>query len=265
MSDTLDIAAWAASLNIRHTTARIRRPLTVTPVVTDVGVAQLQVDGDCEARCNRGFTFELGDDGNTYARPCPSCTQTTEHARRFNAAALPGWAHQVRGAWSGERTWPQVEALARHLVSGEQIARVYYGDPGRGKSYLAAALALLCIEAGVPTRWVTWPDLLSSLKDQLRDDKPLRTIIEPISRAELLVVDEVKGIATPFSSDVAELLIGRRAELGRRILITANLDDGQLWEYLGDRVRSRLTMAGKTMEITGEDRRAAPCSTTLSN
>ena len=46
----------------------------------------------------------------------------------------------------------------------------------------------------------------------MRDDKPIRAILEPINRVELLVVDEVKGNATPFSSEVAELLIGRRAE-----------------------------------------------------
>lgn len=256
MSEAIDIEAWAAEFVAGLRADRVYRPLTVTPGVVGDRFAGLHVDGDCPDRCRGGFTFIVDLQGYERSHPCPRCTPTYQHARRFNAAMLPLWAHRVRRDWSGERSWSQVEALAKLVRSGEQTARVYFGDPGRGKSFLACAIALECIASGMSTRWVRWPDLLASLKDQLSDDKPLRTILEPIDRVELLVVDEVKGVSTAFSSDVAELLIGRRAELGRRVVITANLDEGQLWAYLGDRVRSRLTQAGKVMAITGEDRRA---------
>lgn len=259
MNDVFDIEAWKAEFLASIPTdrePRVYRPLTTTPGFTDAGHAGLHVDGDCPERCHGGFTFGFDLQGYERSYPCPNCTPAYQHARRFNAAMLPVWAHRVRRDWSGERTWPQVETVAKAIRTGNDNARVYFGDPGRGKSFLACAIALECIAAGMSTRWVTWPDLLSSLKDQMRDDKPLRQIIEPINRAELLVVDEVKGIATPFSSEVAELLIGRRAELGRKVVITGNLDEPQLWAYLGDRVRSRLTQAGKTLEITGDDRRA---------
>ena len=256
MSEDFNIEAWGAEFIASLRADRVYRPLTVTAGITDAGCAGLHVDGDCPDRCRAGFTFGLDAQGYERSYPCPRCTPTYQHARRFNAAMLPVWAHRVRRDWSGERTWAQVETVAKAIRTGNDNARVYFGDPGRGKSFLACAIALECIAAGMSTRWVTWPDLLSSLKDQMRDDKPIRAILEPINRVELLVVDEVKGIATPFSSEVAELLIGRRAELGRKVVITGNLDEPQLWAYLGDRVRSRLTQAGKTLEITGDDRRA---------
>ena len=139
---------------------------------------------------------------------------------------MPVWAHPGAARLEtangrGRRS----RRLRRPSRTSNDNARVYFGDPGRGKSFLACAIALGASPPGMSVRWITWPDLLSSLKDQMRDDKPLRAILEPINRVELLVVDEVKGIATPFSSEVAELLIGRRAELGRKVVITANLDE----------------------------------------
>ena len=259
MSETFDIESWKteflASIPADRE-PRVYRPLTTSPGFTDAGFAGLHVDGDCPERCRSGSIFVVDLQGYERAHNCPRCTPIHQHARRFNAAGLPVWAHRVKRDWSGDRTWSQIEALANGIRSGAQGARVYFGDPGRGKSFLACAIALECIAAGVTTKWITWPDLLSSLKDQMRDDKPLRAILEPLSRFELLVIDEVKGIATPFSGEVAEALIGRRAELGRKVVITANLDEAQLWAYLGDRVRSRLTQAGKILAITGEDRRA---------
>lgn len=258
MSETepIDIEAWASAFLGALRADRVFRPLTVTPGVTEDGYAGLHVDGDCPERCRSGFVFGVDAQGYDRSTPCPRCQPVYQHARRFNTARLPVWAHRVKRDWSGEMPWSAVEELASRVASGETQARVWYGDPGRGKSFRACAVALECIALGVQTAWVTWPDLLSSLKDQMRDDKPLRTLLDPLTRVGLLVIDEVKGVATPFSSDVAELLIGRRAELGRRVLITANLGKDQLWAYLGDRVRSRMAQAGSAMNVAGVDRRA---------
>lgn len=240
----------------------IRADRTFVPLTADRGgvadgiFAGLHVDGDCPERCRAGFTYYVDAEGYDRSVPCTRCQPVYQHARRFNAARLPVWAHRVERDWSGDMPWHAVETLATDLAAGREQARVWYGDPGRGKSFRACGIALKCIALGVQTAWVTWPDLLSSLKDQMRDDKPLRTLLDPLTRVGLLVVDEVKGSATPFSSEVAELLIGRRCELGRRVLITANLSKDQLWACLGDRVQSRVTQAGLTQNITGKDRRA---------
>lgn len=255
MTDAVDWTSLAEAFALGRPVARETRPMVVSEVITERGHAGLRVDGDCPDRCRSGFRFETDSGGYERSRECNHCGPITRHARRVNAARLPVWAHQVRRDWRGERTLAQVEQLAQVIRSGDQLARVWYGAPGRGKSWLACATAMACLDLGMTVQWVTWPDLLASLRDQLRDDRPLRPMVEPLLRADLLVVDEVKGMVTPFAADLAESLIGRRCELGGRIICTANLSEPQLWAYLGDRVRSRLAQAGRLQAITGEDMR----------
>ena len=235
---------------------RVLTPFAVVETVSDCDrFARLRVDGDCPARCKGGFVFSQDEHGYELSHPCPRCSPVYQHARRFNAARLPVWAHRVERDWSGV-PWSAVVATAAEIIGGTRNVRVWYGDPGRGKSFIACAVALEALKAGLSVSWVTWPTLLDDLRDQMRDGKALRTLVDPLARVDLLVVDEVKGKATPFSADVAESLIGRRAELGRRVVCTANLSEPELWACLGDRVRSRIAQAGRVKEIQGTDRRA---------
>lgn len=259
---TFDFAAWCADFASGLKPGKTRQPMAVRAGMhedRDTGErwATLTVTGDCSAFCVGGYavTVECGYD---ITRPCPTCGPVHDHARRFNVARLPQWAHRVEPEWSGPPSapsWAQVEAFGASLANGSAKARVWYGDPGRGKSWLACAAALCALKAGATVAWVSWPDLLSNLRDRVREGRPLRELLRPLASPALLVVDEVKGTATEFSADVAETLIGRHIESGGRILLTANLSEAQLWQCVGDRVRSRLAAAGKVSPLNGTDRR----------
>ena len=179
-------------------------------------------------------------------------------AGRFNAASLPAWAHEVAAGWSDDIA-PRSAAvdLARRLKESREFGRTYFGDTGRGKSWRACAVATAWLDAGGSLTWVTWPAFVNELRNRIAEK--LGGIADSVARplqSPLLIIDELGcGQDTPFAREVAERIVGQRAEMGAPMLVTTNKNPDALRDYIGDRAWSRLARYRVT-EVAGVDLRA---------
>jgi DNA replication protein DnaC len=112
------------------------------------------------------------------------------------------------------------------------------GGYGCGKTHLAAAVANFAVSLGVPTLFITVPDLLDSLRFAYNDpDASFEERFDEIRRSPLLVLDDFgTQNTTPWAQEKLFQIINYRYVNRLATLVTTNL----LMEDIDERIRSRL-------------------------
>lgn len=112
------------------------------------------------------------------------------------------------------------------------------GDYGTGKTHLAAAIANFAVGMGVPTLFITVPDLLDTLRFSY--DNPEATFeqrFDDIRTAPLLVMDDFgTQNATPWAQEKLFQIMNYRYINRLPLVVTTNL----MLEEIEGRIRSRL-------------------------
>jgi DNA replication protein DnaC len=129
------------------------------------------------------------------------------------------------------------------------------GSYGCGKTHLAAAIANDAVQHGVPTLFITVPDLLDSLRFAYNDpETTFEQRFEDIRNANLLVMDDFgTQNATPWAQEKLFQIINYRYINKLPTVITTNL----ILDEVESRIRSRLQDADfvKYIRITAPDYR----------
>jgi DNA replication protein DnaC len=129
------------------------------------------------------------------------------------------------------------------------------GAYGCGKTHLAAAIANQAVQSGVPTLFITVPDLLDSLRFAYNDpETTFEARFEDIRNANLLVMDDFgTQNATPWAQEKLFQIINYRYINKLPTVITTNL----ILDEIESRIRSRLQDSDfvKYVRITAPDYR----------
>ncbi len=133
-----------------------------------------------------------------------------------------------------ERAYSQAQYFAQHLNGW----LVLLGGYGCGKTHLAAAIANFAVGMGVPTLFITVPDLLDSLRFSYQDgETTFEQRFEEIRTASLLVLDDFgTQNATAWAQEKLFQIINYRYINRLPVVVTSNLE---LRDIEG-RIRSRL-------------------------
>jgi DNA replication protein DnaC len=112
------------------------------------------------------------------------------------------------------------------------------GGYGCGKTHLAAAVANFAVEMGVPTLFLTVPDLLDTLRFAYDDpESTFEERFDEIRNAPLLVMDDFgTQNATEWSREKLFQILNYRYINQLPLVVTTNL----MLEEIDDRIRSRL-------------------------
>jgi DNA replication protein DnaC len=131
---------------------------------------------------------------------------------------------------------------------------VIYGPTGNGKSHLAAAIANQLLEKRkMPTLFLTVPDFLESLRQQVRESQAGRTgdgygtLMQVAREVEVLILDDLGAQAiTPWAEEVLFRLLDYRyqAELPTVVITNLRPEDlpARLYSRLVDRAFSRVVL-----------------------
>ncbi len=113
------------------------------------------------------------------------------------------------------------------------------GGYGCGKTHLAAAIANACVDAGLPTLFLTTPDLLDHLRSTFGPSSEVQydDLFDRVRNISLLVLDDL-GSESPTSWALEKLyqIINHRYNYRLPTVITTNVD----LEAIEPRIRSRL-------------------------
>jgi DNA replication protein DnaC len=151
----------------------------------------------------------------------------------FNAHGRMGLGEQQQE--SIEMALNQAQAYAQSLKGWLLL----YGNYGSGKTHLAAAIANQCVSLGVPTLFLTVPDLLDSLRFSFSaEEVTFEDRFEQIRQAPLLVMDDFgTQSATEWAREKLFQILNYRYINRLPLVVTTNL----ALDEIEGRMRSRLS------------------------
>ena len=120
---------------------------------------------------------------------------------------------------------PVSESLLRDLGGGDFLQSrrniVLVGGTGTGKTHLAAALSASAIRKGARTRFFNVVELVSRLENDARDGNS--SLADQITRADLLVLDELGYLPFPRSGGQLLFHLVSRLYENTSVIVTTNL------------------------------------------
>ena len=127
---------------------------------------------------------------------------------------------------------------ARHYAVNLNGWLLLQGGYGCGKTHLAAAIANYAVDMGVPTLFLTVPDLLDLLRFSFdAEDVTFEQRLEQIRTAALLVLDDFgTQSATPWAQEKLFQIVNYRYINHLPLVVTTNV----LLDDIDERIRSRL-------------------------
>lgn len=136
---------------------------------------------------------------------------------------------------------------------------VFYGKTGRGKTHLAIALGIACVNAGYEVLFFSTASLVRRLVTAMGDGT-LEALLKDVRRADVVILDEFGYI--PLDVDGARLLFQVISESyeARSLILTTNIEFSR-WatifadEKLAAAAVDRIVHHGRLIEFNGPSRR----------
>lgn len=136
---------------------------------------------------------------------------------------------------------------------------VFYGQTGRGKTHLAIAIGIKCVQLGKEARFFTAAELVMALEHAKRENS-LEAFLKDLHKAELLIIDELGYV--PLSIESARLLFQAMSECyeKRSLIITTNIEFSKWGVVFGDdkmasAIIDRIMHHGRLVEFNGASKR----------
>jgi DNA replication protein DnaC len=138
----------------------------------------------------------------------------------------------------------------------------FMGDVGTGKTTLAMLVSKAALDSGLSVAIYSVPHLLAEIRDTYDADPGERSYIDFFRRlvsVDLLHLEDLGAEKrTDWVLEQLYSLVNERYEEKRSLIVTTNLDFGELENQIGARTVSRIVeMCGDPLNLYGEDRRIA--------
>lgn len=136
---------------------------------------------------------------------------------------------------------------------------VFHGQTGRGKTHLAIAIGMACVERGMAVRFFTAAELVMALVHANRDQR-LEAMLKDIARSDLVIIDELGYV--PLDVEGSRLLFQVMSDCyeKRSMVITTNIEFSKWGTVFGDdklasATIDRIVHHGRLVEFNGTSRR----------
>lgn len=143
------------------------------------------------------------------------------------------------------KTWP---AKFRNLA--------LLGQPGCGKTHLAVGLMRHAMTRGKRCYYACWPELWR-LVDKSPDRQAAESkYLDPAFVVDLMVLDDAgRESGTSYKDNWLDVVVNHRYREQLATIVTANMTEDQLDEWLGGASASRFGSVCEVVTMSGEDRR----------
>lgn len=231
--------------------------------------ADLEVWWDCPVCKNTGWLEPepAGPDMVHPAKKC-NCLIQEEIEDLYHMAGITGPLREQTFARFDLSVYPPEDrdymskvltyckGYARQIASGtQQESLLLTGDVGRGKTFLASAIANVAVEARRSVVYFTFSEFVDLLRlNKFETEEAYRDGVQRLMDADLIVMDDLGAERkTEFVGQELFNVINHRMNCRLPIIVSTNLTPGEIEEVYGPRIASRLLNGFEVMLLRGED------------
>jgi len=137
----------------------------------------------------------------------------------------------------------------------QQESLLLMGDVGRGKTFLASAIANVAVQAKHTVVYFTFSEFLDLVRMyKFDEDTNYRDGMQRLLDADLIILDDLGAEKiTPFAGQELFNVINHRMNRRLPIVVSTNLTVGELEETYGVRIASRLLNGFEVWPLVGND------------
>ena len=222
------------------------------------------------------FCRICGDTGYVEGKPC-TCLRTLMIPYLYEASGLSLYPEAIFSSYTDQLYSDPTRMNALRDVAesyaetfpGQQKNFLFWGDPGTGKTFLAACIADKVLHKGLAVSFLRIGEILELLSTYRTltnayspDEERLAAVTEKrnlILNGDLLVIDEL-GLEPTGANTNADLLsvIGTRRQQNLATVITTNLSLQDIQRRYDNRLYSRLFGDYQALRFEGRDIRTSP-------
>lgn len=180
-------------------------------------------------------------------------------AELFHQAMIPAafteWTLNTFASNSREkrRALEAARNYAEKVVRGNLIL---VGLTGVGKTGLAIGILRARLEQGVPSLFVSVPDLLDKIRATFAGHGDYTSLMDTVKTLDFLVLDDLGAhYATEWAREKLFQLLGYRHDWLLPTVITSDRPLAELESAIGRRTLARIVEHGKIVEVGGRDLR----------
>lgn len=209
--------------------------------------------GECEGR---GFFIEKKD-GYKSKVPCGSCSALRENVKKYNRAQIPAVMSKAEVRGNSAKAEIAADYITKFINHYPALGGfVLHGSTGRGKieiSELAAAtVAELTLKQGVGCLFQDFGDLVFRLRDCWNTEISELSVLEPLFKIPLLVMDGVGSGSreiTDWEKNVLENIVSKRHGAGAKTVITTKYGKSEFETHVGDTSFSKISAMCQFLEM----------------
>lgn len=142
-----------------------------------------------------------------------------------------------------EMAYKASSSYAKGFSKENGVALMLWGEPGNGKSLLAACVNNEVQNKGFTTVFTSMPDLLSKIKATFNKDnkESEQQILKALDMCDLLIIDDLGAEkTTDWVEELVFMIIDNRYRKKKPIFVTTNLDPNTLKQKIGSRSADRV-------------------------
>lgn len=141
------------------------------------------------------------------------------------------------------------------LFTDKRNSLLILGGYGSGKTHLAAAIANNLTQKGIPVLFGTFSEHLEHIREEF-DTNGKRKYLSMMKTVSMLVIDDLgKEKKTEWSEQILFDVINYRYEHLLPFVLTTNMDEAALGNYIGGAVYSRMCEMCTAVKTAGRDHR----------
>jgi len=213
----------------------------VEPVVIEVFGQTRYIRGTCKCELERQAQEEARRKEYERKARIERLFDLAELGPRFAECTFESWIARPGSERCLEAAKNFAEHFDRHQVSGEGL--LMFGNPGNGKSHLAAAIVNAVIPRGKACVFRSVPALLKKLQETYRADARVSEseILAVLQDADLVVLDDLGAEKmTEWAESMLYYIVDQRYRWRKPLIVTTNCDLEELEERIGTRTFDRL-------------------------
>ena len=141
------------------------------------------------------------------------------------------------------------------LFQSKRNSLIIYGGVGSGKTHLAAAIANVMIDRGIPVLFGTYSEHLEHIREEY-DHTGEKRYLSMMKSTPMLVLDDLgKERKTDWTQQILFDVVNYRYEHLLPMIVTTNMDFNEIGSYVGSAIFSRLYEMSGGVKTTGGDHR----------